>query len=30
MMMMMKMLAVIERAIESCFIGFLFPGERNK
>ena len=26
-MRMMKMLVVIERTIESCFIGFLFPGE---
>ena len=24
---MRKMLVVIERTIESCFIGFLFPGE---
>ena len=30
MMTMRKMLVVIERAIESCFIRFLFPGERNK
>ena len=26
-MRMRKMLVVIERTIESCFIGFLFPGE---
>ena len=26
-MRMMKMLVVIERTIESCFIRFLFPGE---